>query len=260
MKGQYELPVALSHSETETIVNAANIPVIENLLEGGLEYKFNVKFTKTYLTQNTYYQTNLTSGNSLTRVKTLILGISNDYNKNNAAYRIFTDKNPNVNFAFKMVDQNGSLLDTDEENEIKETSLYGISSIAAACYLKIGDYEFNLENFLPRYGGEYGEINYDLLNFKNYYNNIKNSLNKNGISCLPVSFSIEDDFGSRYTAQSETGLYISCVEDLEDFSKTFYITNSSNESVPLPSGGALIEGMKLSLETRFLSYNTNPRC
>lgn len=257
---QYELPVALSHSETETIVNATNIPVIKDLLEGGLEYKFNVKFTKTYLTQNTYYQTSLTSGNSLTRVKTLILGISNDYNKNNAAYRIFTDENPNVNFAFKVVDQNGSLLDTDEENEIKETSLYGISSIAAACYLKIGDYEFNLENFLPRYGGEYGEINYDLLNFKNYYNNIKNSLNKNGISCLPVSFSMEDDFGSRYTAQSETGLYINCVEDLEDFSKTFYITNSSNESVPLPSGGALIEGMKLSLETRFLSYNTNPRC
>jgi hypothetical protein len=75
-----------------------------------------------------------------------------------------------------------------------------------------------------------------------------------------VFFSIEDDFGSRYTVQSETGLYINCVEELENFSKTFYIANSSNESVPLPSGGALIEGMKLSLETSFTSYNTNPKC
>lgn len=261
-KGQYELPAALFHSESKTIVNAINVPIIKNLLEGGMEYKFNVKFTKTYLTQNTYYQTKLTNGNSLTRVKTLILGISNDYFGNNAAYKIFTDKNSNVNFTFKVVDQNGSLLDTNKENEnkITETSSYGISSIAEACYLKIGDYEFKLTDFSPKYSSEYGEIKYNLLNFKSYYDQIKNALNKNGVSCLPVFFSIEDDFGSRYTAQSETGLYISCVENLENFSKIFFITNSSNETVPLPSGGALIEGMKLSFETSFTSYNTNPKC
>ena len=242
---------------SQMTVNIENIP---QTLDGGQPYTFNVNF---YKSGQLRYQTKLIAS-SLTRVQTLKTGLENDYKTSSGPMKIYTvtDKD---NLLLKItLTKNGSLVDLDN------LTAFGISNIYNSCYLNVGNNNkripLSLSSSIFKYQDSAGIIYYNYPITQALFMAIKEELNRNGLTNLPISFDIKDAFGSYIKISSPSGIYIDCREAAAFYNKSggcldnyISISDSNKEKFhTLVNGNCLVQGMYLFYTGSILSYNTNP--
>lgn len=254
------IPATLVKSGSNMIVNVENIP---QTLTGGQAYTFNVNF---YKNNQLRYQTKLTTS-SLTRVQTFRTGLVNDYRASDMALKIYSDTGKkNLALSITLTKSDGTLPD------LTNLSTFGISDIYSSCYLNIGNnanrIQLSLDSSTFAYQDSAGTIIYNYPISQALFTAIKNELNLNGTTGLPISFDIKDDFGSYVKASSSTGIYFDCREAATcetaygsgSYQSNYMAISNSSKSTyhTLVNGNYLVQGMYLFYTGSILSYNTNP--
>lgn len=255
-------PIIMAASLKPNVPNVSQMTVnIENIpqtLDGGQPYTFNVNF---YKSGQLRYQTKLTAS-SLTRVQTLKTGLKNTYATSSGPMKIYTDTG-NILLTITLT-KNGSLVDLDN------LTAFGISDIYNSCYLNVGNKDERIRLTLDPstfvYQDSAGTIHYSYTISQELFEAIKEELNRNGLTNLPISFDIKDAFGSYIKISSPTGIYVDCREAAAFYNKSgghldnyISISDSNKEKFhTLVNGNCLVQGMYLFYTGSILSYNTNP--
>lgn len=248
-----------SDNATTMYVNIENIGQSE--LVGGTTYKFNFNLKR----QNkTYYATNFTSNNTMTRVKTFgQTNLQNNFSSKTNACKIYTYSG-NITFIVTLSALGGGTLD------LGNMSTYGITNFYENCSLILKKGEE--KNILPLTltGSKFtaiSDISYVLTLFANegevdsFYNILPPSLDRNSIADIEIGFRIRDDFGGNIEFYDLNNLWLNFVEDvIFSNDSAIFISKKGQDSYIIldPAKYFLKEGMTLSYKGTISSYNTSP--
>jgi hypothetical protein len=142
-------------------------------------------------------------------------GLKNTYATSSGPMKIYTDTG-NILLTITLT-KNGSLVDLDN------LTAFGISNIYNSCYLNVGNKDERIHLTLDPstfvYQDSAGTIHYSYTISQELFEAIKEELNRNGLTNLPISFDIKDAFGSYIKISSPSGIYIDCREAAAFYNK-----------------------------------------